>query len=315
MQVKTAKLNELGNYIYTVIFARHSTRHGSKWLFCRAKERTVYETAGGRIEPGETPLAAAKRELYEETGAVNFDITPAFDYSVARENITTYGQVFFAEIYELGTMPDFEMAEVGLFDALPESLRFPAITPILFTHLQGWMHKQQTQNELWDVYDTNRNPTGRTHRRGDPLPPDDYHLVVLTCLMNNKGEFLLTKRAPGKTWAGMWEFQGGCATAGDDSLTAAMRESKEETGLTLNPENGEFVLERKYTKAFFDVWLFKQDFCLQDVVLQPGETVDAKLATMDEVRRMVQAKEIVNNDFLDELFEKANKRLKGEKHQ
>ena len=300
MQVQTAKLNIYTGHIYTVIFATYK----NQWLYCRAKTRAVYETAGGRIEQGETPLAAAKRELYEETGTTRYDITPAFDYAVTREGETTYGQVFYATIEKLGPMPDFEMAEVGLFDALPDNLRFPAITPLLFTHMQGWLHARAVADELWDVYDTNRRLTGRTHRRGDQLPAGDYHLIVLTCLMNSSGEFLLTKRAPGKSRPGMWEFQGGCATAGDNSLTAAMRETKEETGITLDPKNGELMLELKFARAFFDVWLFRQDFCMQDIVLQPGETVDAKLATMDDVRRLVKAGEFVRDDFLEALFEK-----------
>ena len=165
MQVLTAELGALKDYVYTVIFARYK----NQWLFCRAKEREVFETAGGRIEPGETPLEAAKRELFEETGAVEFDIEPAFDYATVRDGAASNGQVFFAQIYTLGDMPDFEMAEVGLFDALPDiansdengldraenrerfnafsatgktdlnrncyNLRFPEITPILFAHL------------------------------------------------------------------------------------------------------------------------------------------------------------------------------------
>jgi len=304
MDVLTANLGEFKDYVYTVIFARYN----NKWLFCRAKERSVFETAGGHIEPGETPLEAAKRELREETGALEFDIVPAFDYSTIRATSIS-GQVFYAEISELGNMPDFEMAEVGLFDALPCSLRFPEITPVLFARLQAWLHTHTVDNEMWDVYDTNRKLTGRTHRRGNPLQTGDYHLVVLTCIMNNNGEFLLTKRAPGKSWAGMWEFQGGCATTGDNSLAAAIREAKEETGLSLSSENGEIVLERKHERAFFDVWLFKQDFCIDDVVLQAGETVDAKIASMDEVRRMVQAAEFVRADFIETLFTRASQRL------
>jgi len=300
MQVSTANLGELQGYVYTVVFARYN----NKWLYCRAKERDVFETAGGRIEPGELPIEAARRELFEETGAVKFDIIPAFDY-----HFSSTGQVFFADVYELDEMPDFEMAEVGLFDALPDNLRFPQITPVLFERLQMWLHTQAVNNEMWDVYDTDRRLTGRTHRRMDPMLPGDYHLVVLICLMNSKGEFLLTKRAPGKSWPGMWEFQGGCATAGDDSLSAAIREAKEETGLSLNPENGECVLELKYERAFFDVWLFMQDFDIENVVLQPGETVDAQVATMDEVRQMVQAGEFVRDDFIETLFTRAGKRI------
>ena len=301
MQVLTANLGEFKDYTYTVIFARYNNR----WLFCRAKTRDVYETAGGRIEPGETPLEAAKRELFEETGAVEFDITPAFDY-----HYTSAGQVFYAEISKLGDMPDFEMAEVGLFDGLPDNLRFPEITPVLYARLQEWLLFQLVKDEICDVYDANRQLTGRTHRRVDPMPPDDYHLVVLVCIINRNGEFLITKRAPGKHWAGMWEFQGGAATAGDDSLTAAIREGKEEAGISLKPENGELMMELLFNHRFFDIWLFIQDFDIKDVVLQPGETVDAKLATMDEIRAMIQSGEFVPDDFIEELFAKINKRLK-----
>jgi len=75
MRVTTAELNALKAYRYTVIFARYN----GKWLYCRHKERDVFETAGGGIEPGETPPEGAARELIEETGAIKFDIRPAFD--------------------------------------------------------------------------------------------------------------------------------------------------------------------------------------------------------------------------------------------
>ena len=300
MQVLTANLGEFKDYVYTVIFARYN----NKWLFCRARERDAYETAGGKIEQGETPLEAAKRELFEETGAIKFDIIPALDYS-----FSSNGQVFYAEIYELGDIPDIKMAEVGLFDMLPDKLRFPHITPHLFAHLQEWLHARSVKDEILDIYDANRRLTGRTHRRADPLQPGEYILVVMVCTMNSRGEFLITKRAPGKKWAGMWEFQGGCAMAGDGSRDAAIREAKEEAGLNLAPENGECVMELVYGSAHFDIWLFKQDFDMNDVVLQPGETVDVKLATMDEIRAMMQADEFVPDSFIEELFETAKIRL------
>ncbi|MBR5797799.1 MAG: NUDIX domain-containing protein, partial [Clostridia bacterium] len=75
--------------------------------------------------------------------------------------------------------------------------------------------------------DENRRPTGRTHLRGVPLPTGDYHLVVLVLLQNDQGECLITRRAPNKGYPNMWEFTGGSALAGDDSLHAALREAKE----------------------------------------------------------------------------------------
>ena len=135
IEVRTAPLETLGDYRFIVIFARYR----DKWLYCRAKERDVFETAGGRIEPGETTLDAAKRELFEETGAVKYDMEPAYDYSVHRLNQQSNGQVFFAEVYELGNMPEFEMEEVKLFDTFPDKMRFPHILPVLYRYLQEWL--------------------------------------------------------------------------------------------------------------------------------------------------------------------------------
>ena len=297
MHVITEPQGKLRNYVYTVIFAKYK----DKWLYCRAKTRQVFETAGGHIEPGETPLMAAKRELYEETGVTDFAIMPAFDYAVTNNSTTTNGKVFYAEVKTLGEMPNHEMAEVALFDSLPTAMRFPEITPVLYKHLQGWLNIRSAEDERMDIYDINRKFTGRTHRRGDPLPDSDYRLVVVICVINSQGQFLLTKRAPNKGYGGLWEFPGGSAIAGDDSLTAALREANEEAGITLQPEKGRLLTTLYPSNTFFDVWLFKQDFDIEDIVLQPGETVDAKLATIEEVRAIVAKGEFVPCSFLDKL--------------
>ena len=138
-EVRTAKLDTLKPYSFVVNFARYQ----GKWLYCRAKTRDCYETAGGGVEPGESPIEAAKRELYEETGAGDYAITPAFDYSVHIPGADSYGQVFFAQIHELGDMPDFEMAEVRLLDGLPDKMRFPAILPVLYEQMQIWLGERQ----------------------------------------------------------------------------------------------------------------------------------------------------------------------------
>ena len=105
------------------------SRMGGHWVFSRHSERDTWETQGGRIEEGETPLDAAKRELYEECGALKFTIEPMFDYTVDGGKP---GVAFYAEISELGDLPESEMAEVRLFDSLPENLTYPHITPVLF---------------------------------------------------------------------------------------------------------------------------------------------------------------------------------------
>ena len=300
-KVYVSGLNDLKAYKYVVVFARYQ----DKWLYCRAKERDTFETAGGHIEYDETPIEAAKRELYEETGAVKYDIIPVFDYSVHRPNVYANGQVFLAQIHELGEMPGFEMAEIKLFDAIPDKMRFPQILPVLYDKMQMWLNLQSAKDEIWDVYDSERNLTGRTHRRADLLPKGDYHLVVHVWLMNSRGEFLISKRAPNKGYPNMWECTGGSAISGDDSVTAAVREVKEEIGLDVKPENGGCIFTITGDDSICDIWLFKQDFNIDEVRLQENETTDAKYATAVEIQTMIDNGEFIAFHYINDLFEKA----------
>ena len=192
---------------------------------------------GGHREAGETVEETALRELWEETGALRAEICRVCAYQVNDE--VKCGVLFLANIMEIGVLPEnFEMAEITFAHSLPENLTYPEIIPELFEKVQAWMNLQSNADELWDVYDEDRNLTGRLHRRGDPLKKGDYHLVIHVWILNSRGEFLLTKRSPNKGFANLWETTGGSALAGDDSLTAAIREVKEETGLRLDPGKG-----------------------------------------------------------------------------
>jgi len=120
--------------------------------------------------------------------------------------------------------------------------------------------------ELWDVLDEHGNKTGRLHERGKPLQAGEGHLVVQIWIMNSAGEFLITRRVEtGGFWDGLWHTTGGCATAGDDSLTAVLREAKEELDIELIPENGQLFMQSSEKHfhddgtCFFDVWLFRQE--------------------------------------------------------
>jgi 8-oxo-dGTP pyrophosphatase MutT (NUDIX family) len=148
----------------------------------------------------------------------------------------------------------------------------------------------------------NRQPTGRTHRRGDPLLNGDYHLVVGAWIVNSKGEFLITRRAFNKIgYPGMWEIPSGSADAGEDSLTAAIREAREESGIVLLPEDSELLCTYRRGNGFIDSWLFRQEFDLSDVILQEGETIDARAATWTEIAAMMEDGEFIGRVIYSEF--------------
>ena len=131
MKCSVYKLGILKIYKYVVTFARYN----DKWVICKNKNRDTWETSGGHIEQNETPLESAKRELYEETGAIDFEIEPVCDYWACdepheTENITwANGQVFLAKINKLKEIPqNSEMECIGFFDKFPQNLTYPDIT-------------------------------------------------------------------------------------------------------------------------------------------------------------------------------------------
>lgn len=289
-------------------FAVIAARYRGKWLYCRHKARTTRELPGGHIEAGETAADAAARELFEETGTVQFDLQPICVYRVTTEKDTSCGMLYFAEVTAMDPIPtSSEMAEVGLYDTPPENQTYPEIQPELFNRTLLYLYEQKAANELWDILDGDRNPTDRTARRGDaPLPAGDYHLVVHVWVQNSRGKFLLTRRTPNKTFPLLWEVTGGSAVSGDDSLHAALREMWEETGFQLSPENGQLLFSEKRQDNFLDVWLFHADLDLHDAILQPFETCDIRWASEKELRRMQKEGALAPLSYLEQFLEKAH---------
>ena len=146
--------------------------------------------------------------------------------------------------------------------------------------------------EFNDIYDKDRNLTGRVHRRGSRWKAGEYGLVVCVWVYDGKGNLLLTRRAPGKSFAGTWENSGGAAKAGETSRQAIARELFEETGIRAGEEEFELLRSDRDRNTHFDFYCLKRQTPLEEIVLLPGETDDVQWASMQQVRQMVQGGQI-----------------------
>ena len=118
-------------------FAVIISKTNGKWIFCKHKERDTYEVPGGRRELGETIVETAKRELVEETGAVEFDIKPICVYSVKgktrvseNEEEESFGMLFVAEVFSFEELHS-EIEKIVIVDKLIKNWTYPLIQPKL----------------------------------------------------------------------------------------------------------------------------------------------------------------------------------------
>ena len=164
--------------------------------------------------------------------------------------------------------------------------------------------------EFWDIYDKNKQKTGRTMKRNDwCLADDEYHLTVLGVVRRTDGKYLITKRVMTKQWApGWWEVSGGAAMAGETSKEAVLREVREETGLDVSDWEGgyQFTYHRenpgKGDNYFVDVYRFTGDFTEDDLHIQKEETEGYMLATLEDIQAFAKAGIFLHYDSIQEVF-------------
>ena len=143
--------------------------------------------------------------------------------------------------------------------------------------------------EYNDIYDKNRNLTGRVHRRGTRWRAGEYGLVVCVWVYDGEGNILLTRRAPGKSFAGTWENSGGAAKAGETSRQAIARELFEETGIRAAEEEFELLATGRDRNAHYDFYCLKRRTPLEEIVLLPGETDGVQWVTMQQMHQLIRS--------------------------
>ena len=167
--------------------------------------------------------------------------------------------------------------------------------------------------ELLDIYDENRNKTGRTFVRGTQLNAGEYRLVVHIVIFNAKGQMLIQQRTATKDVdPNLWDVTvGGCATMGDDSRSAAHRELLEELGLDIDFSHERPYITINFESGFDDFYVFERnDIDLTELTLQASEVQNVQWATLPEILALLERGEFIRyqEGFIRFLFEQRHHR-------
>jgi len=162
--------------------------------------------------------------------------------------------------------------------------------------------------EIMDIYNENRERTGRTHVRGKTVREGDFILAVHVWILNSDGEFLIQKRQPWKKlFPGMWDCSvAGAALAGDSSEAAAAREAKEELDIDLDMKGAELILTDKFSFGFDDIWLMRLDLNIDSLHIQEEEVDMVKWARPVEIRDMAENCEFIQYYYLEKMLKLAD---------
>ena len=156
--------------------------------------------------------------------------------------------------------------------------------------------------EIIDIYDENKQKTGRTLiRHKEFLKEGEYIIGVQAIIMNSKNEILISLRSPLKEkYPSTWECNGGGLLHNEDVVEGLIREIDEELGIKLKKEDAIYLKTAKSSYKFKEEYLFKVDIDIKDIKFNDNEAVDAKWVTIDEFMDMFHKGEIADNVDFDE---------------
>lgn len=114
-------------------------------ILVRHKTRITWELPGDYIEEHKNSEQTARRKLFEETGAVEFDLQHVCVYWVKNNPVTSYGDLYFAEVKKIKQLPESKIDEIRFAKEVPETLTYPKIHKKLYLRVMAFINKKKRQ--------------------------------------------------------------------------------------------------------------------------------------------------------------------------
>lgn len=159
--------------------------------------------------------------------------------------------------------------------------------------------------ELWDIYDKDRNLTGKVVPKGTALEENEYRINIRLAIFNDQDEMLIQKRQTTKQkYPNFWDVSvAGNAIHGEISEETVERELKEELGLEhdFSNERPMITIHRKH--GFTDIYILNLNVDINSLKIQHEEVQSVIWATKQEIYQLIdEGKFIPYNKSLIELL-------------
>lgn len=144
--------------------------------------------------------------------------------------------------------------------------------------------------EFRDLYDKNKNLTGKKIEKGQDVPFGKYYLTVMVFIENDKGEILLQRRSLLK--GGEWATTGGHPKSGESSLDGMITEISEELGISVEKSELKLFKTNVSEDDFLDLYYLKKNINLDEITIQEEEVSEVNWFTKKQIQNMIE-----NGDF------------------
>ena len=146
--------------------------------------------------------------------------------------------------------------------------------------------------EYFDIYDENKNKTGKIIEKHDyEYIEGEYNFSIHLWIKNNKNEYLMQQRTKtDKSMPNKWSVVTGGVQSGEEPKQAAIREAKEELGVSINVEKLQELNIIKRDRDFVFLFLIKENF--QNILMQKEEVQNIKYMDDIEIEKFIRKKKI-----------------------